>query len=430
MHWKKPKSRIKHFALIISVLVLILSAFLFSLGNKVSLFYYSTPKTADSLSSLKQAMTSITYFSLDNLPFSSKNPQETAKKCLSVKNPKSRQICQADHLDQILLTGGITEAFDLIDEYYKKDPLFQKQCHSFTHRIGETGYEYFSQKKEIRLGDNTSHCGYGFYHGFMEALVQKTNDLSLAKQFCKNVAQQVEQTDKKAEGSCYHGIGHGTVDGSDPRDWGDPYKIIEPGLTMCQKVTSHRPFLYQCAGGIFNSLAIMYTNSENGLQRNQDDPFKVCYGFGDYILEACLNQMNTYIISLSNRDLEKAGKYLHKIPVNLGAGNAADAAVSFLAASKQEPSGYKDIIQTCQSFREDLVIPCVNGYAAGLIEFGPPDKEYVASLAFCQHQLLDRSQRHSCFQRALSYIQLIYSSSQVDAVCAKLDAEYRTYCRG
>lgn len=351
-----------------------------------------------------------------------------SKKCLSIENSQSRQICQADQLDQILLAGNIIGAFDLISDYYQKDLTFKKECHSFSHRIGEKGYEFFSRNKEIKLGDNTSHCGFGFYHGFMEALVQKTNDMAQARELCNYIALQMYQTDKKAEAACYHGIGHGVVDGSDPRSRGDPYKIVEPGIVVCEKLTTNRLFLYQCAGGIFNSLAIMYTNSQNGLQRNQEDPFKVCYKFKGRILDACLSQMNTYVISLADKDLKKAGMYLHQIPKDYNPSHATDSTVSFLAAFKQDPAGYGDIIKECQSFRSGLVNNCIDGYAAGLIEFGPPGKEYEAPLVFCKHQLLTENQQDSCFKRSLQYLDAIYSSNQFEAICEMVDIRHQVYC--
>lgn len=348
--------------------------------------------------------------------------------CLAIRNPQPRQICQSEQLDQILLTGNITQAFDLIKEYYKKDLLFQKQCHSFSHRIGEKGYDYFSQHKHVELGDNTSYCGFGFYHGFLEAMVHKTNDVALAREFCNYVALQAKQVGKKAESSCYHGIGHGTVDGSDPRSWGNPYKIVEPGLEICEKVTTNERFLYQCAGGIFNSLAIMYTYSQNGLERQQNDPFNVCYAFKDEYLEACLSQMNTYIISLAEKDLDKIGAYVENVPQSFNPTVAMDSAASYLAASTQDPLNYGEIIKTCKGFRQDLITSCISGYAAGLIEFGPPGKEYEAPLVFCQHQLLNEDHRTSCFKRSLSYLQVIYPSQQLKTVCTEVDTKYRTYC--
>jgi hypothetical protein len=392
---------------------------------------YAFPRLFTSLIIFCSIIASIGLFvtSLINNQSNSLNLLNT-KHCLAIKNPQPRQICQQEQLDQILLTGNIIGAFDLINEYYQQDLLFQKQCHSFAHRIGEKGYEFFSRYKKVKLGDNTSHCGFGFYHGFLEALVFKTNDMALAREFCHNVALQTRETDKKAEGACYHGIGHGTVDGSDPRSQGDPYKIVKPGIELCEKVTDDTSFRYQCAGGIFNSLAIMYTQSQNGLQRNQEDPFKVCYGFKGYLLDACLHQMNTYIIALSDKNLKKVGVYLHKIPQNYNATNATDSTVSYLAASKQNSSGYEDIIQTCQGFRSDLVNYCIAGYAAGLIEFGPPGREYAAPIMFCQHQLLNEPQSNSCFKRILNYMKVIYSSSKLDLICGQVNEKYRIYCVG
>lgn len=349
--------------------------------------------------------------------------------CLKITNPSNRLVCQVEKLEEVLKTDDFIAAFNLISTYYQNDLLFQKQCHSFTHIIGERGYDFFSKYQKIDLGNNSSYCGFGFYHGFMEALIYKTNNLSQAREFCNYVADKTRFSVRKAEGSCYHGIGHGVVDGSDPRSWGDPLKIVQPGLELCDKVTTSEKFRFMCAGGIFNSLAIMYRNSENGLQRNQEDPFKICFGFEGYVQSACLNQMNTFVVSLSDKDQTKAGRFVEKISVYINSEDAMDSTMSYFAASNQNPTQFEDIIRVCQNFRTNLINSCISGYAAGLIEFAQPDKEYEAAINFCQSDLLSAYQENECFKRVFGYLKVLYPPTRLESICSSLDFKYRVYCK-
>ena len=114
----------------------------------------------------------------------------------------------------------------------------------------------------------------------MEELLKATGDYSQAQDFCKYVGVKLAGETTDGEGACYHGIGHGTVDGSDPSAWGDPQKMMQPAMDMCLKVAGndHSQYgkLYRCVSGAYNSLEILSADSKYRLTQIQKNPFFIC----------------------------------------------------------------------------------------------------------------------------------------------------------
>src|SRR3989338_8528765 len=133
---------------------------------------------------------------------------------------KNKPLCYTDHLDEVLKRRGLSPALSLLAAAYAADPEGGGFCHGNTHDLGKAAYEEFHRGGEVKLGANTYYCGYGFYHGFLEALVVETGSLDEAREFCTYAGKSVPKPEGYAEGACYHGIGHGVTDGSDPGLWG------------------------------------------------------------------------------------------------------------------------------------------------------------------------------------------------------------------
>ena len=116
--------------------------------------------------------------------------------------------CWDKAIANVLKKKGLELAFSQFSQLYDQEPLFQKNCHDFTHRLGRGAYELFSEGKFFRVSPKTQYCSFGFYHGFMETLVAKSQDFKKAREFCAYVDQQLREESPNASGACFHGIGH------------------------------------------------------------------------------------------------------------------------------------------------------------------------------------------------------------------------------
>ncbi len=336
------------------------------------------------------------------------------------KETANREMCYAKLLDDTLAKQGLAKAFDAMALIYDRDVKFASDCHGYTHPLGKAAYKLFHAGKEVELTPKASYCGFGFYHGFMEELVVEGGTMEEARAFCA-YAGKVLSNKSKAEVACYHGIGHGAVDGTDPRVWGNPEAIISSALALCARVGDSDQRKDNCASGVFNSLAIMYKDPKYRLNVNKADPYRICEEQSpDYFKRACYDQMNTLALFLTGFDLEKSLSYILKIKEEIYAETAADSLAAY-GASKRQRGGneaeHQKAITACRVLSGNILLACIRGFGAGLVEFGTPRREYEEALAFCQNEDLSNEEKKSCLHRVLSYLSVIYPTERVATLC-------------
>ena len=336
--------------------------------------------------------------------------------------------CWEKLIDSALQKKGLDAAFEILADLYAKNPAFASNCHSFTHTLGKAAYRAFSTHQNFTLSPKTSYCGYGFYHGFMEALVLATGDATQAKDFCDYVKNQLAGQTYYAQGACYHGIGHGAVDGGDPRAWGDAQAIIEPGLTLCEKVGGGFENLHRCFSGVFNSLAIMYNAGTYNLKVNKDNPYDICSKQKkEHFKKPCYEEMNTVVLPVAHNDFAKALHIIGGIEKDEYATYAVLATASYAAFSYGEK--YKTVMEICDKGQQRLRNNCIAGYAAGLVEDGKPGDEYKRPIEFCR-LATDKEASDACMDWTLSYLKKIYSPEKMTDVCRAVSEDYRSTCTG
>jgi hypothetical protein len=338
--------------------------------------------------------------------------------------------CFQEKITTILKEQGLDKALDKMSELYDSDPVFKGSCHSVAHALGKAAYHLFEKGKDIHLTAKTAYCSYGFYHGFMEEMLQVSGDFQEARDFCAKAGEMLSTETAYAEGACYHGIGHGTVDGSDPRDWGDPKAIVSPGLDMCDKVDSKEPHFYRCASGAFNSLAIIYMGNQYGLKSHVEDPFSVCERWSDYrIKNPCYQEMNMFAMSIAENSLAKGIKLVEKIKDPVYA-KLAMTSLSGVAPSRFTDTAvdFKRTVDECHAARADLIVPCIEGVPSGIMEFGSPGKEYVPALEFCRSDSLLENERLECLKTVFGGVRAYYSTEKQASICSSVEKKYKDIC--
>src|SRR3989344_4916166 len=151
------------------------------------------------------------------------------------KDSQSKIGCWSGLLDNILEQEGVGAAWDIYVKLYNDEPVFAANCHDFTHKVGESAYEKYSQGEDFEVTGQVAYCSYGFFHGFMEVMLQREGNFGKAHEFCDYLEDRLKgQTSVLS--SCLHGIGHGVTDGSDPRAIGSVEALIGPGKDLCEKI--------------------------------------------------------------------------------------------------------------------------------------------------------------------------------------------------
>jgi len=203
--------------------------------------------------------------------------QKSLQGCGEQETEGSKIQCWDEVLKRVLEREGLSAAFGiLVDLYSTGEPHFITNCHDFTHILGEEAYYKFINGEEFDVVPETSFCSFGFYHGFMELLADIHGDVSMARDFCVRVDEQLFDKAPDATYSCYHGIGHGWANRHEDSGWGDELSISKPSLELCDRVAIDSQSLFRCATGVFDSISYDYYNGLYGLVMNPEDPLWLC----------------------------------------------------------------------------------------------------------------------------------------------------------
>jgi hypothetical protein len=182
-----------------------------------------------------------------------------------------KESCWTDALAKTLKDQGLDKAFDLFTVLYDSEPNVPKSCHGWTHVLGKAAFDLYDKDKSLILRKEVSYCGYGFFHGFMERLIQSTGDLKQAKDFCSYASSQLGQNARGTYQNCIHGIGHGSVDIDNPALFGNFQAMANSGIVRCEPIFTDSEELSLCLDGVFNSMEQNTYLSEYGLKLNSND---------------------------------------------------------------------------------------------------------------------------------------------------------------
>ena len=347
------------------------------------------------------------------------------------KTSDNKPLCYASAIEDILRREGIPVAFDALAIAYDTDPDFAGTCHAVTHELGKAAYDEFEKTGQTELSSKASYCGYGFYHGFMDALYLETNDMEKARAFCAYVGENVPHPPSAefAEGSCYHGIGHGVTDGTDPRAWGSVMAIIKPGLALCSKVSStNDEWHMRCASGVFNALGNMYLDPKFKLQ-SDPDPYALCRTdfFSPPERKACYSQMNTETAARGNNNLAAIVGYTNTIQSLEYRIVALREAVSLYVqvAKNEQKSLTLEHARVCELPTEALREGCMSGLVGGIMEFGSPGQQYKEALQFCGMDGFPPGLREHCFSAIQANSKEYYTGEVMQYICTRIPQEYR-----
>ncbi len=356
------------------------------------------------------------------------DPAQAVAPC---KTSDNKPLCYSSVIEGILREDGISAAFDALSIAYDTDPAFAGTCHSVTHELGKAAYDEFEKTGETELSSKASYCGYGFYHGFMDALYLETNDMEKAREFCAYVGENVPHPPSAefAEGSCYHGIGHGVTDGTDPRVWGSVMAIIKPGLALCSNVaSSDKEWHMRCASGVFNALGNMYMDPKFKLQ-SDSDPYALCRTgfFSPPERKACYSQMNTEAAARGDNNLAAIVKYtdtIQSLEYRLVALREAVSLYVQAAKSEQKQLTLEDA-RVCELPTTSLQDGCMSGLVGGIMEFGSPGQQYKEAFQFCETDGLLMDLRGQCFSAIQANSKEYFSADVMRNICARVPQEYR-----
>jgi len=337
--------------------------------------------------------------------------------------------CWRNALEEVIKKEGLESGFSLFTKFFETEPVFAQNCHDFTHQLGEAAHEEFSETGSFPVTQQVSYCSYGFFHGFIEAMMQENGNLVEAKEMCRYVDRELSG-ETATLGACYHGIGHGVTDGANPSAWGDVFKMINPGLELCEEVGDNQYDTKICGTGVFNSLAIMYPNPKYKLDLDRQDPLWICrQQTKSYFKHACYDDFKSLLMGLTGNDFTKAANFIEQVDEDDYAKDAMDNLATYYVYYLLKDPSYEKAINECHGLQERLRVSCISGLGAGFMTAGIPDKEYIRALELCGSSLITEPERDGCYSRVIRLIALRYSQEKYNAICQTIDDKYQNLCR-
>jgi len=334
--------------------------------------------------------------------------------------------CWQEIISQQLQANNLDNAFTALHAFTKQNPTQLGNCHGLVHEIGEQAFKLFNERKDFALSPKTSYCGYGFYHGFMEALVHTTNDMTQARAFCDYADEKLKTFIADAGGACIHGIGHGSVDDTpDPSRWGSMQKILEPALGLCERISADESQLFRCTSGAFNALEILSDSGKYKLSPNQKDPFLICRNQPEKYKRACYTQFLVSAMQVANNDFLRTAQFIDTIKEDAYAKETL-AGLSVERARLQE-TDYTATVSWCRTLANRFRISCITGFAEGFLKYGPPESEYIKAIDFCASMLLSEKEQKLCFDRVLAILRNFYTIAKSREICLSVKKQYQLH---
>lgn len=351
-----------------------------------------------------------------------------------------KQKCWYAYIKKLADEKGSGEAMSYLGDLHKSDSEFQQHCHDMSHLIGEMAYKEYKKNDDFVFDNRTTYCGYGFYHGFIEALSFDGEDILKVRDFCLGLSGKIQGdvVQPMMDMACFHGIGHAAFDSHDSSDYGDERSLVNLGTETCQYITKGLDWYYfkQCMTGVYNALGVAYSNSQYGLEMKVDDPTWLCrlepmetrkYCYAE-VVPAWLYKKYDMELDLDNiLDFVKNIKILEDAQMSVYT-SVFEYVKNNLSTDVEVEAGKKCLIAP-----NGLKTSCLEGVGAALVASGDPGNEHVRALTFCKSVPSSKMEnekklRSTCFDHVFERFVNIYSSEKIAVLCSSFTDELIEIC--
>lgn len=327
---------------------------------------------------------------------------------------------------------GVEAAYKVFTDMISQGKQLPRNCHWTAHRIGEVAFLMYEQGRKLNMSNETSYCGYGFYHGFLEGFLRKYPDTSNIMNFCGEVT---EKLGKMGYYNCVHGIGHGlTEDPPPPETFGKPDEMLKPGITICEKLFG-KDFsnLNLCLTGVYTVIVKFASHNDYGLTWNKDDPFAFCKTQPYRYQKACYGEYAPKLDIELNWDFAKFAQVVNTITDDKTKRLVTWVISSVFTSKDIQDDNQKDAsdkyVEGCrQNFDDRLRKVCWGGILLGLYSNAEPEKQYLKAFSFCSSSKFNEEEKDLCFGEAVREARQFYFPTKFNEVCKVVPQQYQKYC--
>ena len=339
---------------------------------------------------------------------------------------KKEGTCWESVIKQSLFVGGPKTAFSALKYLYEEEPEIRAECHDYAHYIGESSYELYKKSGAIGLAPEASYCGYGFYHGFIIAMMADGKEPFEVSRFCEDANSELSKDNPITRLDCYHGIGHGVTD----YDFRNIPKIetaqilIESSTNLCKDVAPGEEELAWCADGVFHSVTeVPLQDLPKFIDKNA--PLSFCEAQEKDFQGACYESLGFLLMQLTNNDFAEALSYSKGVDNPLYKANMIRLLSGYQAYRTASDPDYIEDISSCRSLGSILFEECLKGLVEGSLDFGNPGDEYAALAKLCASEELSSQETDFCLSHAASHLGGTLGETKRDEFCDLMTVEKR-----
>ncbi len=352
-----------------------------------------------------------------------------------------KQRCWYSDIKKIAKESGSGEAMNFLSDLYKSDSEFQQHCHDMSHLIGEMAYKEYKENEEFVFDTRTTYCGYGFYHGFVEALSFDGEDILNVRDFCSGLdkVNPGDVVQPMMDMACFHGIGHAAFDKSDSNNYGNERSLVDLGTETCRYITKDLDWYYfkQCMTGVYNALGVAYSNNQYGLEMKESDPTWLCRSEPEETRKYCYAEVvPAWLYEKYDTELnvDNIIDFVKNIEPLEDAQMSTYTSVSEYAKNNLRLDVEIETRKKCVGAPDGLKTSCIEGVATALTTSGDPGNEHVRALSFCKSfpsYLLEngKSLRELCFNHVFEGFTNMYSSEKITGLCSVYSEESVEICK-
>jgi len=250
---------------------------------------------------------SLAFFSLWQVQPGRQTAQNTARtlsqSCLN--QDINKMACQQDYYKAKYLRSGTGQTFTDLKTEYAENTSVKTNCHQITHTIGRMAGEQYGDVGKA-YGDGDTFCWSGYYHGVMEAVLQKyENDDVLTKlnEICSGIANEKKYSFPHY--NCAHGLGHGLM-----LILGDE---LFDSLTACDKLNDNWE-RESCYGGVFMENIMAKLNPDHNTKYlKDDDALYPCTVVDDKYAVQCYQMQTSHALTVLGHDFRKVFELCEQI---------------------------------------------------------------------------------------------------------------------
>jgi hypothetical protein len=354
---------------------------------------------------------------------------------------KTEIDCLYGLIEERMRESGISAAMELFQKAYARSEDFSTTgCHRHAHKVGDMAYYQFyvptRDLSSLELGGETGACGYGFFHGLMEHLIQEHPDPAFVTEVCDYLNAILRDVLGDIRPICYHGSGHGFmlrhVEDLPVEVWGDVARFVDAPLMQCASLTdATKREREECEEGVYNVIVDWMETEQFGFVYDHDQPFRVCdmTPNRDH-RRACYYEMAMKLDARSQNSPLRLVDMVSPVVDDELRHMVFRVGIAGMVQPVASTERYWLLVSECAAVPGEYSSDCFENVIHGLFEHGAPAQEYKKPLLVCASEEAKRAGITERCYRATSYrLSRFYDVETRRGICDEYPADRQELCR-